>query len=143
MDHDAMLIDVRKLKQFRDDFLTVSKMTPERLHEMAERVRAGKPAELDNGPDDDGSDGDQLKDLGDSKQAVEIDPESGKPKVSTDDMLSGDGTGSDQGDPPADQGDKDIAAKDADTDAQSDPDADGADGAADANAPTDGATKPA
>ena len=42
MDHDAMLTHVNKLKQFRDDFLTMSDTTAEKLHEMAERVRAGE-----------------------------------------------------------------------------------------------------
>lgn len=42
MDHDAMLRHVNKLKQFMADFLTMSQLTPEEFHTMAERVRAGE-----------------------------------------------------------------------------------------------------
>lgn len=43
MDHDAMNTHVTKLKVFRDDFLTLSGLTAEQFHEMAENHRAGEP----------------------------------------------------------------------------------------------------
>lgn len=41
MDHDADHIHLGKLKTFMKDFLTISRVTAEEFHAMAEKVRAG------------------------------------------------------------------------------------------------------
>jgi hypothetical protein len=43
MDHDADHTHLNKLRTFRDDFLTLSDLTMDQFHEMAERRRRGEP----------------------------------------------------------------------------------------------------
>lgn len=74
MDHDADHTHLNKLRTFRDDFLTLSGLTIDQFHEMAERRRSGKPlGDLPNGGGPAGHDGispEQFRDMADHVKEV-------------------------------------------------------------------------